>query len=175
MEASHGIDHKRRDPKKIDRQPTKFLRGLHCQKIPRTGPRSPYLSNPKIIPTIQESHQQEVGCSSGPAPATASFPKSISMDDNRQGNPFMGQNQGCSRSLTKEHRLLPGQVVLVIYGRQIMTCAMYQRLLQASRCLLLQKEVLFCLSSSPPALVNGRVSEPASLPSSRKRSPNKSM
>lgn len=85
MILAHGIDHKHTDPKQIDQQPTKFLSELSCQENPMTGQKSLYFSNPEIIPRVQESHQQEVGCSSGQAPEIASFPKSISMEDKGQG------------------------------------------------------------------------------------------
>lgn len=76
------------DPKKIDQQPTTFLSELYCQNTPATGQKSLYFSNPEIIPGIQESHQQEVLCSSGQTPEIASFPNSISAEDNRQAKPI---------------------------------------------------------------------------------------
>lgn len=129
---AHGIDHKHINPKQIDQQPTKFLSELYCQKNPMTGQKSLYFSNRKIIPSVQESHQQEVGCSSGQAPEIASFPESISQKTMDKGNPFIGQNQGCSDQSTKECLPLPGQVVLVICGQHIMIYAMYWRFLPLS-------------------------------------------
>lgn len=99
---AHEIDHKHIDPKQIDRQPTKFLSELYCQKPPIIGHKSLYFLNPKIIPRIQESHQQEVVYSSSQAPEIASFPKSISMEDNGQGKSI--------------HRLEPGVFSLVDQG-----------------------------------------------------------